>query len=653
MQHTNKNLKLLKQIVNTSEFIKAMTDTIRESILILDADLNVIHANRSFYHTFQLTPEETVLRLLYTIDNNQWDIPKLHEILEETTPKKRIVNNLIVEHEFSRLGQRIMRLNVSQFTIENQQLPFILLVIEDITDDYLMGVNEKQYKLTQEMTGIGTWSWDIKSNKLTWSQEVFRLFGLARVPRSLTYKRFLRLVHPDDRRKVELAVNQCVEEESVYNVDHRIRLPDGSIHWLRSMGNVVRDKDNLAVKMLGVVMDITKEKKFALQQARLAAIVESSSDAILLYTLQGKIIHWNSGACVMFGYNENEILGKSIFTLVPEEKRDELNKIFEDARKGKSNSYIETIRKRKDGKQIPIALSVTPIFDDKGKVASISSIKRDISLQKKMESDLRNHQQELGKRVEQRTAALAESRDKLQQEVEDRRFYQQQLRSLASEIPLIEEQERRKIAAYLHDQVVQTLVYSNMKLSQLYQVKSAAARNDILKEVTEYIQKTIGDLRNLTFEISPPILYELGFVKAVEWLSQQYQEQWGLSVDVHSDPITQNIEETKQVVLFQSVRECLNNIRKHAHSSNNIINIRERDNSIEVEIKDDGEGFNQNEVTFTSRSNRRFGLINIRERLEYLKGNLDIKSQPGKGTRILMQIPMNKDIDKKGNTNVN
>jgi len=644
MRYTNRKLQSLKKIVNTSEFTTAITDTIRESILILDADLNVIHANKAFYHTFQLTPEETESRLFYTIGNNQWDVPELHKLLDKTLPLKRTVKGLILEHEFSRIGRRIMRLNVSQITSEKNELPFILLVIEDIT-----GQEAREF----EMAGVGTWSWDIKSNKLTWSQEVSRLFGLDKVPRSLTYKRYLRLVHPEDRRKVEQAVNRCVEEENKYDVDHRIRLPDGSIRWLRGTGNVVRDKNNLAVRMLGVVMDVTKWKKLALEQARLAAIVESSSDAILLYTLQGNIIHWNSGARKMFGYNENEILGKSVFILVPEEKRDELNIISEDARKGKSNIYVETIRKRKDGKEIPVALSVAPIFDDKGKVVYISSIKRDISLQKNLEADLRNQQQELEKRVKQRTAALAKSRDKLQKEVEERRYYQQQLRSLTSEIPLIEEQERRKIASYLHDQVVQTLVYSNMKLSQLCQVKSNTVRNDILNEVTEYIKKTIGDLRNLTFEISPPILYELGFVKAVEWLAQQFQEQWELSVEVNSTPVTESLGENKQIVLFQSVRECLNNIRKHAQSENNEIFIRERDKNIEVDVVDHGQGFDQGEVKFSEGSNRKFGLINVRERIEYMNGSFDIQSRPGKGTRVRMTIPINKKSDKKGHINVN
>jgi len=644
--HNSKNLRSLQLKMGeyTTELINAIVECIRESVLIMDADLRVIFANQSFYHTFKVHSKETESSLLYELGNNQWDIPQLRNILKDILPQKKILKDFLVDHDFPHIGNRIMMLNARQITSEKDDLPFIILVIEDITD--------REAK-EAEMAGVGTWSWDIKTNALTWSQEVPRLFGLAKVPRSLTYKRFLRLVHPEDRREVELAVNRCIEEEGEYNVDHRIRLPDGSIHWLREKGNVIRDENNLAVRMLGVVMDITKEKKSALQQARLAAIVDSSSDAILLCTLTGEITHWNTGACTVFGYTENEMLGKSIFTLVPENKRDELDNILKNARKGKTCRYLETVRKRKDGKKIPIALSVTPILDEKGKVISITTIERDIDLRKKMETDLRNQQQELEKRVKQRTAALAKSRDQLQKEVEERRYYQQQLRSLTSEIPLIEEQERRKIASYLHDQVVQTLVYSNMKLNQIGQVKSDTVRNDILKEVSEYIQKTIGDLRNLTFEISPPILYELGFVKAVEWLAQQFQEQWGLSVEVNSTPVTGSFDENKQIVLFQSVRECLNNIRKHAQSENNEILIRKRHNNIKVEVIDHGKGFDQEKVQFRRGSNRKYGLINMRERIEYMNGSFDIQSRPGTGTSVRMSIPINKNSDKKGNIHVN
>ncbi|MFO7890449.1 MAG: PAS domain S-box protein [bacterium] len=764
-------MKLNKKKLYTPELIAAIIETIRGALVILDEDLRVVHANQSFYSTFKVNPEETESCLLYEIGNNQWNIPKLREILEKILPPKKTMMDFLVEHDFPHIGYRIMKLNAIQITSKENRMPLILLVIEDITDrknkerelyssrnllqsiidhagsmlayldrDFnyvyvnrlyaenlgytikeLVGQNhfnlfkktenykvfnkvretgetvylqdrinpfirnvkeikyynfilsavknskgkvkgliltlmdttrrkeyedsldasEKRYKLAQKMGGIGTWEWNIETNKLTWSKEVSRLYGLKKIPSNLTYKGFLRMVHHEDRREVELAVNRCIEEEQEYNVDHRIRLPDGSIHWLREKGNVVRNKNKMAERMLGVVMDITSEKKAALEKARLAAIVNTSTDAILLYSSRGILIHWNSGARLVFGYSEKEMVGKSIFRLVPERKMDELNKILKQTREGKSIRYLETIRKRKDGKEIHIALTVTPIRNEKGKVSAISTVERDISHRKEVEAKSRKQHQELEIRVKQRTEDLARSRDKLQQEVEERRHYQKELQSLASGISLVEERERRKIATYLHDQVVQNLVYSNLKLGQLGQMKVNTSQKNILKEVSKYIRETIGDLRNLTFEISPPILYELGFIKAVEWLAQQYQEQWKISVEVKSTSLSVPLDETKRVVLFQSVRECLNNICKHAQSEKNKIFIREQKNNLEVEIVDDGEGFNPEEVKLSSASAHGFGLINIRERLEYLSGSLEIQSQPGQGTRIRMRIPIN------------
>lgn len=764
--------KLKERNVFSTQLATIIVETIREPLLILDGEFRVIYANESFYKTFQVTAQETESEFFYKLGNNQWDIPQLREILEKTLPQKKVLTDFLVEHDFPHLGHRIMQLNASQISLQEKQMPLVLLVIEDITDqknketelsnsknllqsimdhagsmlayldrnfnyvyvnrlyaknlgfsiremigknhfdlfedsknyqifsevrknrktfhqqdiqipfikepqktkyydftisavennqgtlkgfiltltdttkrkenEDLINASEERYELAQRMAGMGTWEWDIKTNELIWSPEVSRLFGFDRVPNRLTYKKFLRMVHPEDRDKVEEGVNQCIEEQKEYNVDHRIRFPDGSVRWMREKGNVLRDKNNLAVKMLGVVMDITSEKKALLEKARLATIVDNSTDAIVLYTPRGIIIHWNTGAGIIYGYTENEIEGKSVSLLVPEQKKDELNEILREIQEGKSIRYLETIRKKKNGKEIHIAMTVSPIRNDEGKVTAISTIERDITNRKEMEAKLRQHQQELEKRVKQRTAELVRSRDKLQKEVEERRHYQEELRSLASGISLIEEQERRKIATYLHDQVVQTLVYANMKLGQLEQMKETAPQKDTLNEVGAYIKETISDLRNLTFEISPPILYELGFVKAVEWLAQQYREKWETPVKVKSTSLSQPLDETKRVVLFQSVRECLNNIMKHAQSNKNTIFIREQRHFIEVEIIDEGKGFNPKEMKLSTEVNHGFGLINIRERLEYLNGSLDIQSRRGKGTRVLMQLPLNR-----------
>lgn len=220
--------------------------------------------------------------------------------------------------------------------------------------------------------------------------------------------------------------------------------------------------------------------------------------------------------------------------------------------------------------------------------------------------------------------------------------YQEQLQTLASELSLSEERERRRIATNLHDQVGQSLAFARLKLAAMCETggKSEEVEPDTLRKLRELIDQAIADTRSLTFELSPPVLYELGLVAALEWLVRKIRQEHQIQTRFHDDGQPKPLDDNLRVVLFQAVRELLVNIVKHAKATHAQVTVRRDADAMRIVIEDDGVGFELSKVKGTRESARSFGLFNIRERVEYLGGKVKIRSELGRGTRVTLIAPL-------------
>jgi PAS domain S-box-containing protein len=224
--------------------------------------------------------------------------------------------------------------------------------------------------------------------------------------------------------------------------------------------------------------------------------------------------------------------------------------------------------------------------------------------------------------------------------------YQAQLKSLASQLSLAEERERRRVAAELHDRIGQSLAVSKLQLDTLWASAPSGDLAKTLKEVCNSIDQTIQNTRSLTFDLSSPILYELGFEAAVaEWLTEQVGQKHDIATEFEDDELPKPLDESVCVLLFRDVRELLVNVIKHARARKVKVSIRKRDDTICVSVEDDGVGFDPDRIAPTPTQTGGFGLFSIRERLEQLGGRLKIESQPGKGSKITMTAPLESEND--------
>lgn len=357
---------------------------------------------------------------------------------------------------------------------------------------------------------------------------------------------------------------------------------------------------------------LKKERDTAQRYLDIAGVI------LVIINAKQEVTLINKKGCEILGYSNEEIIGKNWFdNFIPEIIRDKVKTTFTKLMAGEivSVEYFENPILTKNGEERIIAWHNNILTNEVGNLVGTLSSGEDVTERK---------------RAEEKIYA-----------------YQEQLRSLASELSLIEERERRRIATGLHDHIGQSLAIAKLKLASLRELISSIDFVGSLDEIHELIDQAIQYTRSLTFELSPPILYELGFEAALEWLAEQIQEQHRILVNFEDDKKPKPLVNDVRVLLFQAVRELLINVVKHAQARKAKISVRRENNNIKIIVEDDGVGFFPPEDKLLGKT-RRFGLFSIRERLKYLGGLMEIESKPGQGTRVTLVAP----LDQKENRRV-
>jgi PAS domain S-box-containing protein len=349
-------------------------------------------------------------------------------------------------------------------------------------------------------------------------------------------------------------------------------------------------------------------------EERFRHIFENALVGIYRTTPDGRILMANPAMVKMLGYSSFEQLAKINLEREGFEPAYPRSFFKEEIEKDDSVRGLEYIWIKRDRTRLYVRESAVAVRDDEGKVVYYEGTVEDITERKKAEKKLMD--------------------------------YQKQLRSLALELSLSEEKVRRQMATSVHDHLGQNLAISKIKLDSLQKSVSSPELVGIVNEVRDLLGQTIESARSLTFELSPPVLYELGFEAAVEWLVRYVKKRDGLSAEFRNDGKDKPLNDKVRVLLFQSVRESLHNVTKHAHAKNVTVSVCRADDEIQVTVVDDGIGFDVSKIRSGGLDGGGFGLFSISERLENIGGRFSIESKPRGGTRVFLAAPISK---KRGN----
>jgi len=266
-----------EQLQKSSEFFRAITDTIREPLLVLDPQLRVVGANAPFLATFEVSREETVGRFLYDLGNRQWDIPLLRTLLEQVLPEKRKVTDFGLEWEFERLGLRTMLLNAQTLTqTPGDAPPMIMLAIEDITERWRTAANlresEEHFRMVADNMSQLAWTCDELGNVTWYNQRWLDYTGMTFDAQEGWGWR--KVQHPAHVDRVVEGVNRSREKGEVWEDIFPLRGKDGNYRWFLSRAVPIRDTEGNLVRWFGTNTDITERRlaeEALIKSERLAA----------------------------------------------------------------------------------------------------------------------------------------------------------------------------------------------------------------------------------------------------------------------------------------------------------------------------------------------------------------------------------------------
>jgi len=328
----------------------------------------------------------------------------------------------------------------------------LLWISRDITErkqaEDRIAETAERYRLAARATNDAIWDWDLATDHILWNEAVQTLFGYAPEDVGASGRWWKERIHPEDRERVVQGIHAVIDgQESNWSTEYRFRRADGSDAAILDRGYVLRDESGHAVRMIGAMLDMTERKQAEEVERRLAAIIESSDDAILSMNLTGAIASWNRGAERLYGYRAEEVIGKPVTILIPEDRQDEERELLERSNRGERVEHIETVRRRKDGTLVEISLAVSTVRDRQGRIIGASKIARDITERKRLEEQLLLVNRELHHRVKNTlatvqavissTARRAQSIAEFQQAVTER------ITSLARTHTLLIEKDRR------------------------------------------------------------------------------------------------------------------------------------------------------------------------------------------------------------------
>lgn len=251
---------------------------------------------------------------------------------------------------------------------------------------------------------IGLWSRNILTDHADWSAQLHEICGTDPKTFDGTTAALMSIIDPEDRPAVTRAVREAIDNHTDIVVEFRVYRPNGEMRWISTHGQAVYDEHGKATHTHGVAVDVTERKRSELARSHLAAIVESSDDAIISKRLDQTVLSWNEAAQRLFGYSAMEMVGSLIDVIIPPELQQEEMESLARIRRGERIDHYETTRITRDGRRVEVSISISPVRDEQGRIIGASKIARDISA-------LRQAQRTMHDELAARVAAEAALRD--------------------------------------------------------------------------------------------------------------------------------------------------------------------------------------------------------------------------------------------------
>jgi two-component system CheB/CheR fusion protein len=431
--------------------------------------------------------------------------------------------------------------------------------------------------------------------------------------------------------------------ERLERVERVVRTRDDRWQLVRMLPYRTADDriDGVVITFVDTTVRKQMEEQLRRNEGRLRLMIESVAEyAIFTMDPDGRIDAWNVGASRIFGYDEDEVIGRSAAMLFTPQDRErgalegELHRASESGRSSDERWHL-----RKDGSPFFASGVVSPLRGSQGERIGFVKVARDLTDRKRWEDALEEARAELETRVEQRTAELATANASLDAKLREREQAEEQIRGLIRRLLTVQEDERRRISRDLHDQLGQQVAGLSLKIDALQEVSD---KNPAIHAAVEDAQQTIArldrDLDFFTWELRPAALDDLGLVVTLGKFIDEWAQEFGMRGDFQSRGLENvRLGYAIETNLYRITQETLNNIYKHARANRVGVILELRDGQVVLVVEDNGVGFERG--TRTPDSDRGIGMVGMQERAALIGGTMEVETAPGKGTTVFVRAP--------------
>ena len=545
---------------------------------------------------------------------------------------------------------RICNINKAgeEYWVESTIVPFLddkgkpYKYVSARTDVTKVIQSEARLERSQRFANIGTWDWNIKTGKLYWSERIWSLFGYDKEVTETTYENFMAAIHEDDRTLVSDAVSKCVESGKVYNIEHRVVWPDGSVHWLHESGDVVRDKDDQPLHMLGVVQDITLRKKtemeLAEQERQLLAAQSMASVGNWQADLSNGDLVWSDEIYRIFGYEPGSF-EPSVKAFHQAIHPDDLIMVNESEKKAETTGKHDVEHRilQSDGSVRYVHELAEAETDEKGNLIKMSGTVQDITDRKLAEQSIISAREEAEKANRAKSEFLSSMSHELRTPMNAIMGFGQLL-NMDFDNPLDDNQKENvteilKASDHLLDLINEVLDLAKIEAGRIDLSIEDVSLSDVISESLQLILP-LAEKRSISINL---------FRGDVE---HGIDEIKNIQTVVRAD-----YTRTKQVII-----NLLSNAVKYNSEKGNIsIRCDVNESNIRISVTDTGNGLSleQQSQLFTAFNRlgaenddiegTGIGLVITQNIVELMGGTIGIDSEVGKGSTFWFELPNSAD----------
>jgi PAS domain S-box-containing protein len=357
--------------------------------------------------------------------------------------------------------------------------------------------------------------------------------------------------------------------------------------------------------------EISESKRLQTKLHQLSRVFRDAADAILIEDLSGTIVEMNREAEKSYGWSRDELIGKSIKTLLLPERYQLAWQLRQQCLNGREVRNWEGYRVDKYGRVFPTLLTAFPLTDENGRIEFVASITKDISILKKLELELRESQRGL------------------------KEFSRKSIEAL--------EADRKAVSRELHDSIGGNLAAIKFALESIVgkMTENPGSAKFSLEKTISHLAETIKDCKRISANLRPEIIDDRGLLPTIDWHIRHYGRSHSqIEIIQQIDVAEQDVPAELKIVIYRVIQEALNNAAMHSRADRVCVRLKKSGDDIVAEVEDNGRGFDFNEVYRRGDRMSGFGLKSMRERVEIIGGAFHLDSLSGTGTRIRIAFPL-------------